>query len=106
MPISESAIQEKLSSGNMDFTVHAVFEAAEDLLFIDEIEDAVMKADIIEDDAERGRCLVCGSIGRGRLVHVVIDYSDWLRDPDAHLVVVTVYRPDPDLWIDGRVRKN
>lgn len=72
---------------------------------MDEIESVLTAGEIIEDENERGRCLLCGRVTSGGLVHVVVDYSDWLNDPDASLVVVTVYRPDPARWIDGRIRR-
>ncbi len=105
MAITESALQAKVAAGAVDFTVHAVFEAADDYLFVDEIEHALSVSEIIEDDESRWRCLVCGKLADGGLVHVVLDYADWLNDPESHLAVITVYRPDPRLWIDGRVRR-
>ncbi len=104
MPISEKTIIAKLSSGELDYTVHAIFEAAQDLFFVDEIETALLRCEIIENDEERSRCLVCGRLPAAVTVHVVLDYADWLVDPQQHLVAVTVYRPDPDVWIDGRIR--
>lgn len=105
MPITATVVREKTAAGEVDFTVHAIFEAAEDLIFVDEAEDALLSGEIIENDTERSRCLVCGRTRAGGLVHVVIDYLDWLTDPRSHVVAVTVYRPDPNRWIDGRLRK-
>ena len=106
MRISQELIRARLAAGLLDFTVHAIFEAAADLVFVEEIEGAITAGEIIEDDAERGRCLVCGPIPPGGLLHIVVDYADMLADPESSLVVVTVYRPDPDSWIDGRIRRN
>lgn len=105
MPITDKAIRAKLAAGEIDFTVHALFEAAEDLIFVDEIETALGSGKIIENDDDRRRCLVCASLALGGLVHIVLDYSDWLLDPICNLVVVTVYQPNPDKWIDGRIRR-
>ncbi len=105
MPITETVIRAKTTAGEVDFTVHAVFEAAGDLVFVDEVEQALLSGEIIEDDTKRSRCLVCSRVASAGLLHVVIDYSDWLVDADSGLVVVTVYRPDPNRWIDGRVRR-
>jgi len=105
MPITVTVIRTKTDASEVDFTVHAVFEAAEDLVFVHEVQQALSSGEIIENNTQRSRCLVCGQVASGGLVHVVIDYSDWLVDADSHLVVVTVYRPDPNRWIDGRVRR-
>lgn len=104
MPITEKAIRAKLAVGEIDFTVHAIIEAAEDLIFVEEIESALSTGEIIEDDESRHRCLLCASLASG-FIHVVLDYGDWLLEPASNLVVVTVYRPDPDEWIDERTRK-
>ena len=105
MPITEAVIHAKVTGGKVDFTAHAVFEAAEDLVFVDEIEGVLAVGEIIEDDPDRSRCLVCGRLREGGRLHAVIDYLDWLADPEANLVVVTVYRPHPDEWIDGGRRR-
>ena len=105
MPISATVIRAKTAAGAVDFTVHAVFQAAEDSVFVDEVEEALQSCDIIENDIDRARCLVCGRVPSTGLLHVVIDYSDWSVDPEAALIIVTVYRPDPDRWIDGRIRR-
>ena len=105
MVISNATIHEKVAAGELDFTVHAVFEAAEDYIFVSEVEQALLSGEIIEDDPPRSRCIVCGRISPSGLVHVVVEYADWLVDNQSNLVVVTVYRPDPERWIDGRVRK-
>ena len=42
----------------------------------------------------------------GEPVHIVVEYADYAGDPEAHLVVVTVYPPDPERWIDGRLRRD
>jgi hypothetical protein len=105
MQIPEQVIRAKVAAGEIDFTVHAIFEAAEDLIFVDEIEAALLAAEIIEHHDDRRRCFVRGSTASVGLLHAVIEYSDWQGDPTCNLVVVTVYRPDPALWIDGRTRR-
>ena len=106
MLISASVIKSKLAAEAVDFTVHAVFEAARDDIFVDEIEQALCECEIIADFPQRGRCLVWGRLPSGEPVHVVVEYADYAGDPEAHLVVVTVYRPDPERWIDGRMRRD
>ncbi|HWL93557.1 MAG TPA: DUF4258 domain-containing protein [Phycisphaerae bacterium] len=57
MQISEKVIRTKVATGQLDFSVHAIFEAAADLLFVDEIETAMARGEIIEDDTPRHQCL-------------------------------------------------
>ena len=69
-----------------------------------ELEDAVAgKSEIIEDYpvAKYGpSCLILGYTKAGRPLHVQCSY------PSRPLVkIITLYQPDPELWIDFRVRR-
>jgi hypothetical protein len=44
--------------------------------------------------------LVFGRTDHGRPIHAVFAYDG----DDGRVVVVTVYQPDPDLWVDYRRR--
>ena len=50
MPITPTVIREKITAGEVDFTVHAVFEAAEDLVFVHEVEQVLLSGEIIGND--------------------------------------------------------
>lgn len=57
---------------------------------------------IIEDYPEDKRghsSLVLGFTKNGLPIHMVCALHEGI------LVIITIYRPDPDLWIDWRIRK-
>jgi len=91
--------------GEVDFTIHALFEAASDLIFVDEIEQALPAGEIIEYVTDRNRCVILCHISRNEPIHVVIEFEDWAMNPSNSVVVITVYRPDPAKWIDSRMRR-
>jgi hypothetical protein len=69
-----------------------------------EVADAVATAEQIDDYPDEEpypSSLFLGWTAAGRPLHFVISY-----DEEAGLaIVVTVYEPDPRLWIDSRERK-
>jgi hypothetical protein len=83
---------------------HAKEEAESDNLFIDEINFAVIEGEIIEDypDDPRGHsCLIYGHNQNGDPIHSVSGYNE----DTAYAVLITVYRPDPNQWVNFRFRK-
>lgn len=61
----------------------------------------IMTGDIIEKQLECNPCpkvLIVGQDRSGSLCHVSVAICKSL------LKIITVYRPDEDKWIDGRVR--
>ena len=73
-------------------------------LSYDEIFDSAARGEVIEDypdDRPYPSCLVLGTSSSGSPIHSVWGYnkvSGWT-------VLITVYRPDPDRWIDWRKRR-
>ena len=83
---------------------HADEEAEADELTFDEIYFSVMHGEIIEhypDDRPYPSCLIYGMTFSDDPVHSVWAYNE----ENQWAVLVTVYRPDPDLWINWRERK-
>ncbi|MBM3748893.1 MAG: DUF4258 domain-containing protein [Acidobacteria bacterium] len=102
MRISE--IIEAIRAGQVRITEHAYDEADADRLTFDEIYSSVFRGEVIEDyptDRPYPSCLVCGETFRGDPVHSVWAYNA----QNGWAVLVTVYRPDPRLWIDSRHRR-
>jgi hypothetical protein len=69
-----------------------------------EVEEAIASpSEIIEDypkDKYGQSCLILGFTKIGRPLHVQCSY------PSRPLVkIITLYQPDPDLWIDFRIRR-
>lgn len=70
---------------------------------MEEIREAFAGGEVIEDypnDKYGPSCLVLGLTGAGRPLHVQCS------DPQRPRVkLITVYEPDPELWIDFRTRR-
>lgn len=71
--------------------------------WLGEIQEAIGKATVIEDypdDKYGPSCLLFGQTSAGRPLHIQCSY------PSRDLVkVITVYEPDPDRWVDFRIRR-
>ena len=85
-------------------TDHADEEAQADRFSYDDIFYSVHHGEIIEqypDDFPFPSCLVYGSTRDGDPVHSVWAY----KASNQWAVLITVYRPDPDRWINWRTRR-
>ena len=97
-------IIEAIQSNRVRITDHADEQAEVDRLSFDEIYFSVLHGETIEDypdDKPYPSCLVYGKTFGGVPVHSVWAYNAQNR----WTVIVTVYVPDPDRWIDWRRRK-
>lgn len=93
-----------IRSGRLRVTDHADEEAQSDRLTLDEICSSVLRGEIINEypsDRPYPSCLVLGWTPDEDPVHSVWGYNS----KNGWAVLITVYRPDPDRWIDWRVRK-
>ena len=85
-------------------TDHADEEAQADRLSFDEVFISVFQGQVIEDypdDKLFPSCLIYGDTFSGEPVHSVWAYNQENR----WAVLITVYRPDPQRWIDWRTRR-
>ncbi|MBI2852545.1 MAG: DUF4258 domain-containing protein [Chloroflexi bacterium] len=83
---------------------HAERERESDKITIQEIEEAILshQTEVIEnypEDARGKSCLILGFTEGGKPLHLVCGLGT------EELVIITVYRPDPQQWIDWRVRR-
>lgn len=96
-------IRAKVKKRLYEFSKHAVDQSIIRDISVAEVEDAIAgRSEIIEDypnDKYGPSCLILAYTEAGRPLHVQCSY------PSRPLVkIITVYQPDPDLWIDFRVR--
>jgi hypothetical protein len=97
-------VRSLMRRGRYRLTLHAERERDADRIQIVEVEQALSadSLDVIEDypDDPRGHShLVLGFTDSGLPVHAVCAVHE------ETLVIVTLYRPDPKLWQDYRVRR-
>ena len=96
-------IREKIVSDKFEFSQHALDQGIIRGIRVDEMREAFASGEIIEDypnDKYGPSCLVLGFTPAGRPLHVQCSY------PSRPLLkIVTLYEPDPRLWIDFRKRR-
>ena len=92
------------ASGEYRITVHAEAEREADMISVDELEEALGSERLEQledypDDARGASGLFLGFTEEGEPIHAVVGLSS----PEV-VVVITVYRPDPELWYYWRRR--
>lgn len=97
-------IRGKILRRQYEFSKHAVDQSIIRDISVREVEEIITaSAEVIEDypeDKYGPSCLILGFTKTGRALHVHCSY------PSRPLLkIITVYEPDPDLWVDCRIRK-
>ena len=95
-----SFIRDKVRFGEYDLSAHAHRERQEEQITIEEMEQVLLKGAIIEQypgDVRGESCLVAGRF-EGKPLHVVCGRRD------ERLLIVTLYRPKPPIWISLKKR--
>ena len=91
-------IKKLLKGKDVRISEHGYDELAEDKLFISEIMNGINKAKVVEEYPHypKGYCiLVLQQDNEGKPVHVLWGIPKNYQKP---AVLITAYRPDPDLW--------
>jgi len=92
----------RFERNQFEFSKHAVDRIILRHILVREVREAVQNGKVIEehpDDKYGPTCLILGFTRRKRPLHIQCSY------PSRSLVkVITVYEPDPDEWIDFKVR--
>lgn len=97
------AIQRKIQQGQFEFSKHAVDQSTLRRISTQEIREAIAHGQVIEDypdDKYGPSCLIFGLTHANRPLHVQCSYPT-----RSFIKVITLYEPDPDEWIDFRVRR-
>jgi hypothetical protein len=96
-------IQEKILAGRFEFSKHAVDQSILRHITLQDIREAIVDGEIIEDypnDKYGPSCLISGYTQAGRPLHIQCSY---LSRPLVK--IITLYEPDANLWVDFKVRK-
>ena len=97
-------IRSKMLRRQYEFSKHSVDQSLIRNISVDEVEEAISgRCEIIEDypdDKYGSSCLILGFTNARRPLHLQCSY------PSRPLIkIITLYEPDPDLWVDFRIRK-
>jgi hypothetical protein len=94
-------MREHVKAGEYKFSDHAVKRMMKRQISRKEIETVLLAGEIIEEypeDKYSPSCLICGMTEEGRALHV-------LASLPPQVVIITVYEPDPEEWLEGRTRR-
>ncbi len=96
-------IRRRVARVDFEFSQHAVDQAIMRYIAVHELREAIAGGEIIEvypEDKYGPSCLIFGMTRAGRPVHVQCS------EPSRPIVkIITVYEPDPTLWIKFKVRR-
>ena len=97
-------IRQKIAGRQYEFSKHAADQTVVRDITVAELEQAILgRSEVIEDypdDKYGPSCLVLGFTKTDRPIHVQCSY------PARPLIkIITVYEPDPELWVDLRDRR-
>lgn len=96
-------IREAFRLNRYEYSLHAVDQSILRHITRTEIHEVIANGEIIEDypdDKYGPSCLICGYTKENRCLHVQCSY------PSRYKVkIITVYEPDPNYWIDYKIRR-
>jgi hypothetical protein len=101
MQMTIDAIRNKIKSGTYLFSDHAVKRMIKRNVARQEVESVILAGDIIEEypgDKYSPSCLIYGKTQAGRDLHIQVSCP-------PSVVVITVYEPDPEEWVNSRTRR-
>lgn len=93
-----------IKNDRIRITDHADEETHSDNLTFEEVLSSVINGEIIEDyreDKPYPSCLIFGQNNKKEPIHSVWAYNE----KNKWAVLITVYRPDPNRWIDWKTRR-
>jgi hypothetical protein len=96
-------IRRRVAGGDFEFSQPAVDQAILRHISVQELRETIAVGEVIEvypEDKYGPSCLIFGMTSVGRPLHVQCS------DPSRRIVkIITLYEPDPDLWIGFKMRK-
>ena len=96
-------LRSKFAANQLEFSKHALDQSILRGITIQELREAIGNGEVSEDypqDKFGPSCLVFGMTKSHRPIHIQCSH------PSRKVVkIITLYQPDPDQWIDYRIRK-
>jgi len=96
-------LRNKFFREEFEFSKHAVDQTILREISVQEIRDAIRFGEIIEDypdDKYGPSCLIFGFTQEKRAIHIQCSY------PSRTMIkVITTYEPEPERWIDYKIRR-
>jgi len=97
-------IRKKVNAKRYEFSKHAADQSILRHISVQELCEAILNGEIIEDypeDKYGPSCLILGFTEAGRPLHIQCSY------PSRPLIkIITLYEPDPNLWTNFKTRRN
>ncbi len=96
-------IRAKVEAGLIEFSEHATERSIRRDISVHSVIEAILNGQIIEDypeDKYGPSCLIFGRDKVRRPLHVQVSYPS-----RPILKVITLYEPNPELWIDYIIRR-
>jgi len=97
-------IRAKIDGGRFELSRHAVDQTILRQIRVQDIRDAIATGQVIEDypdDKYGPSCLILGFTEALRPLHVQCSYPSRPK-----IKIVTLYEPDPELWVDSKTRRS
>lgn len=94
-------IKEMVSKDKYRFTRHAIEQSILRKIDVEEVKEAILNDEIIEDypsDKYSPSCLVYGQTDRGRHLHIQCSLPPKIK-------IITIYEPKPNKWTNYRIRR-
>ena len=96
-------LRSKIAANQFEFSKHALDQSILRGITVEELREAIANGEVIEDypkDKYGPSCLVFGTTKSDRTIHIQCSY------PTREFVkIITLYQPDPEQWIDYKVRR-
>ena len=99
-------IRQLIREGRYEISIHAQQERLEDDLDVEEIEQAVLDGELLEEypNDPRGPSCLVGGQAEAKPIHVVLGWATRKHLGERILRVITVYIPRAPKWKDLRTR--
>ena len=102
MPLIDD-IRRKVKIGQFEFSKHAVDQSIIRRIGVQDLHDVIANGTVIEDypeDKYGPSCLILGITSKKKPIHIQCSYPS-----RSILKIITLYEPDPVLWIDFKERR-